>query len=161
MQTKDLRFPPKKILVPTDFSETAGSALAHAKMLAEAFAAELHVIHVLEEPVLYAALTGGVEILPGLQEDLERDARAALDKLLSDSERQQFGARLVLRRGTAYLEIADYAAKEQIDLIVMGTHGRGPLPSMLLGSVVQKVLHKATCPVLAVPPHEPERASAT
>jgi nucleotide-binding universal stress UspA family protein len=145
-------FPPKKILVATDFSETAGSALAHAKVLAQTFAAELHIIHVLHDPMTHAPAIASVEGLPQLREQSERDARDTLDKLLSESERQSSKAHLVVKWGTAYLEIADYAAKEKIDLIVMGTHGRGALPRLLLGSVAQKVLHQAPCPVFVVPP---------
>jgi nucleotide-binding universal stress UspA family protein len=145
-------FPPKTILVATDFSETAGSALAHAKVLADTFAAELHVMHVLHDPITYVPAVAGVEGLPHLREQLERDARDTLDKVLSESERQSSKAHLVLKWGTAYLEIADYAATEKIDLIVMGTHGRSPLPRLLLGSVAHKVLHQAPCPVLIVPP---------
>jgi nucleotide-binding universal stress UspA family protein len=145
-------FPPKRILMPTDFSPTAASALGHATALAGQFDAELHVMHVLEEPVIYAPLTADALALPQLRENLERDARATLDKVLSEPPLQRLQARPVLRWGTPYLEIADYAASEQVDLIVMGTHGRSPLPSLLLGSVTQKVLQKAPCPVLAVPP---------
>jgi universal stress protein A len=154
-------FLPKKILVPTDFSETAGNALAHAKALAGALGCELHILHVLTDPMIYAPAMVGVESLPRLREDMERDARETLDKVLSERERQRFDARLVLRWGTPHLEIADYAAKQESDLIVMGTHGRSPLPSLLLGSVAQKVLHEAPCPVLAVRPPSAPAGSPT
>lgn len=145
-------FPPKKILIPTDFSETAGSALAHAKVLAETFDCELHIMHVLHDPLTYLPAAAGIEGLPELRDKMERDARQALDKVLSQPERQRFNVRLVLNWGIPHLAITDYAAKQEVDLIVMGTHGRGPIPSLLLGSIAQKVLHKAPCPVLAVRP---------
>ena len=145
-------FPPRRILVPTDFSQAATAALAHAKVLALTFSARIDILHVLHDPLASAPAMAGIEALPRLRDDMEQDARRLLDDLLADPDLQKIGAATAMRWGTPHREIAGFAAGQAVDLIVMGTHGRGPLPSLLLGSVAQKVLHQAPCPVLVVPP---------
>ena len=73
-----------------------------------------------------------------------------------DAEREKFSAQIVTLVGSPFLEIVTYAKSHDIDLIVMGTHGRGPIAHMLMGSVAEKVVRKAPCPVLTVrhPEHE-------
>jgi nucleotide-binding universal stress UspA family protein len=95
-------------------------------------------------------------IADGYREILEKQASENLKKLLTDSEREKYRARLVTKFGNAFIEIVRYAKTENIDLIVMGTHGRGPIVHMLMGSVAEKVVRKAPCPVLTVrhPEHE-------
>ena len=75
---------------------------------------------------------------------------------LTDAERQKYSAEIVTLIGSPFLEIVSYAKAKDIDLIVMGTHGRGPIAHMLMGSVAEKVVRKAPCPVLTVrhPEHE-------
>ena len=82
--------------------------------------------------------------------------KTEVGKVLAAADRERFQARLVMRRGSPFVEIVRYAKSENIDLIVMGTHGRGPIAHMLLGSVAEKVVRKAPCPVLTVrhPEHE-------
>jgi nucleotide-binding universal stress UspA family protein len=145
-------FPPRRILVPTDFSQAATAALAHAKVLALTFSARIDILHVLHDPLASAPAMAGIEALPRLRDDMERDARRLLAEALTPAERTKLNAVTVLKWGTPHREIANYASAQSVDLIVMGTHGRGPLPSALLGSVTQKVLHEAPCSVLAVRP---------
>jgi nucleotide-binding universal stress UspA family protein len=71
--------------------------------------------------------------------------------LLTRDERERFAARLVSLTGAPFLEIVRYARREDIDLIVMGTHGRGAIAHLLVGSVAENVVRKAPCPVLTVP----------
>ena len=146
----------KHILVPTDFSEASYSAVKYGRALAESFESSLHVLHVIEDPVLYAPTSEGYVPYVDLQEEMEKSAREWLSKVLTDADRERFHARLVTKRGSAFVEIVRYAKTEDIDLIVMGTHGRGPIAHMLLGSVAEKVVRKAPCPVLTVrhPEHE-------
>ena len=73
---------------------------------------------------------------------------------MPDAEREQFQASMALRWGSPFLEIVRYAKEHGIELIVMGTHGRGPIAHLLLGSVAEKVVRKAPCPVLTVRPSE-------
>ena len=147
----------KRILVPTDFSETAAVALKYAKALAEAFSsASLHVLHVLEDPLPGWKPPGHVAPVLKIRVNMEEDARVQIDKLLSEVERQRFHAQLVTVWGSPFVEIIRYAKAHDIDLIVMGTHGRGPIVHMLMGSVAEKVVRKAPCPVLTarLPEHE-------
>ncbi len=147
----------KKILVPVDFSEASEVALRYGKAFAEAFGAQLHVMHVFEEPVVPAWTTEGyIPALQSVREELEKRARQKLEETLSDDERGKFDAQLVLKTGTPFVEIVRYARENDIDLIVIGTHGRGPIAHILLGSVADRVVRKAPCPVLTVrhPEHE-------
>jgi nucleotide-binding universal stress UspA family protein len=148
--------PPRNILVPTDFSDTASAAVAYAKMLAGSFGADLHVLHVLHDPLRYPPTMelgmGSSEMLSRLRQDLKADGRRRLDQVLTAAERQKYRAKLELKWGSPHFEIDDYAAKQGIDLIVMGTHGHGALTGLLLGSTANKVIHKAPCPVLVVRP---------
>jgi nucleotide-binding universal stress UspA family protein len=132
----------EKVLVATDFSESAGVALMYGKELAAAFGAELHVVHV----------------YPGLNLDASADneLRGRLDKLMPPAERERCKAKLVVKVGTPFLEIVRYAKIEDVGLVVMGSHGHGPIMHMLIGSVTNKVVHRAPCPVLVVrhPEHE-------
>jgi nucleotide-binding universal stress UspA family protein len=140
----------RQILLPTDFSEPSAVALTYAKAFAGNFQASLHVRHVVED--VYAAW----EAIPFIIEDIEKSAQRQLRDLLTDAEREQFRAQAVTRRGSPFVEIVRYAREQEIDLIVMGTHGRGPIAHMLIGSVAEKVVRKAPCPVLTVrhPEHE-------
>lgn len=145
------------ILVATDFSEASESALAYAKSLASAFNATIHVVHVLEDLAAHAWTTEVyVAALPGVHEEMEKQARERLDACLSPQERDQFRAQLTLRTGSAFVEIVRHAREIKADLLVMGTHGRGAIAHMLLGSVAERVVRKAPCPVLTVrqPEHE-------
>ena len=79
-----------------------------------------------------------------------------MSKVLTDGERQKFHAELVTLWGSPFVEIIRYAMSHDVDLIVMGTYGLGPIAHMLMGSVAEKVVRKAPCPVLTVrrPEHE-------
>ncbi len=149
----------RNILLPTDFSEPSANAGKYGKALAETFHARLHVLHVIEESALVYPLVGyegTFPPLPQLREDVEKEVRSRLEKLLTANERQALRAELSVRTGSPFVEIIRYAKDQNIDLIVMGTHGRGPIAHMLMGSVAEKVVRKAPCPVLTVrhPEHE-------
>jgi len=88
--------------------------------------------------------------LPGVHEEMERQARERLDQVLTADEKTRFKAETALRMGSAFVEVVRYAREQGIDLIVMGTHGRGAIAHMLLGSVAERVVRKAPCPVLTV-----------
>jgi nucleotide-binding universal stress UspA family protein len=143
----------KRILVPVDFSETSEAALRYAKEFAQAFGASLHVLHVLVEwmPDGYIAFT------PDMYHSIENAVTQQLQSVLTEDEKQKFNAQVRLERGTSeFVEIIRYAREHEIDLIILGTHGRGAIAHMLLGSVAEKVVRKAPCPVLTVrhPEHE-------
>lgn len=149
--------PITRILVPTDFSATSDAALAHARRLAEQFGASLHLVHAFAEP--YAA-TGadlyGIVPLP-VREDLLRDAEARLEERLPRAEREKNGGTAEVIHGLPATAIVRHAANIGADLIVMGTHGRGGVAHLLLGSVAERVVRTAPCPVLTIR-EQPARA---
>jgi len=141
----------KTVLVPTDFSDASESALRYGKAMAEKFGAALHVVHVMEDLLAHAwAAEVYVSSMPQLRDEIEKESRLRLGALLTDGERKAFRAETALLAGNPFLEIIRYAKTHGIDLIVMGTHGRGPIAHMLLGSVAEKVVRKSPCPVLTV-----------
>jgi len=146
------------ILVPTDFGEAADAALTYGRELAGRFGATLHVLHVAEN--VYVATFGAetcAAMAPNLQRDLEQSARLKLDELVIDSDRSGPPTRpVVMTAASPAYAIIDYARENGIDLIVMGTHGRGALAHLLMGSVAERVVRLASCPVLTVrhPEHE-------
>jgi nucleotide-binding universal stress UspA family protein len=149
---------PKTILVPTDFSDTAKAALEYAKFLATNFGASLHLLHVLQSPLAYASALEASPELAYLREEMSKDARGRLERALTAAEREQFHVRLTTVCGFPPADIVEYAAKHDVDLIVMGTHGRSPIQHLFLGSVAEKVVRRAPCAVLTV--RLPQHASA-
>jgi len=140
-----------RILVPVDFSEHAGRALDHAKTLAEKFNASLHLLTVVPDP--YVLPNPGPWYVPlpvDYAEGLQKDADAQLRGLLVPAEQTKYRAEFVVLFGDPSSEIVDYVKRASIDLIVMGTHGRGGLAHAVLGSVAEKVVRTASCPVLTV-----------
>jgi nucleotide-binding universal stress UspA family protein len=146
----------RTVLVATDFSETSEVALRYAKALANAFGASLHVLHVVQEPFAqpWAVEAYGFS-LATLQDEWVREAKARIETTLTPDERASYRAELVTRLGHPVVEILKYANEQAVDLVVIGTHGRGPLGHMVMGSVAERIVRKATCPVLTV--HHPER----
>ncbi len=141
----------KTVLVPTDFSDASESALRYGKAMARAFGASLHVVHVMEDLLAHAwAAEVYVASMPQLRDEIEKESRQRLGTLLTDGELKELRAETALLAGNPFLEIVRYAKAHNIDLIVMGTHGRGPIAHMLLGSVAEKVVRKSPCPVLTV-----------
>ena len=140
---------PRSILVPTDFSEAANAAKAYATVLADSFGATLHILHVIPDPL---AMGWGVDAayLPQLLERTERTVREQLEGTLRPEERAKFRVQLAVETGTPVDRIIEYAQKHRIDLIVMGTQGRGTVERMWIGSVTQGVLRRASCPVVSV-----------
>lgn len=136
-----------RILLPTDFSDTAAHALDYAHDLAARFAASVHLLHVVSDPTVqdWAGEVEGL-VVPDLLAKWKGDAERRLAEVsLGDVETVR-----AVRVGHAFVEIIHYAADNAVDLIVMGTHGRGPVRHLLLGSVAEKVVRKAPCPVLTV-----------
>ncbi len=137
----------KRILLPTDFSDTAGHALDYARDLAARFGASVHLLHVVSDPTAqdWAGEVEGLAV-PDLLEKWKSDAERRLgETVLGEIETVR-----AVCVGHAFMEIVRYATNNAVDLIVMGTHGRGPVRHLLLGSVAEKVVRKAPCPVLTV-----------
>jgi nucleotide-binding universal stress UspA family protein len=140
---------PKRILVPTDFSELSQTAARYGAKLALGLHAALHLLYVVVDPLPggWAADTGQ---LPGLLDRMAEQAREKLDLLLGADEKAALQVKASVGTGQPADEIVDYAKTNGIELIVMGTHGRGGIEKMWLGSVTEKVLRKVHCPVLVL-----------
>ena len=134
-----------RILLPTDFSDTAQHALDYACELAGRFGASVHLLHVVPDPMQNWA-TEAMPVVSDLAERWKADAEGRLEEIRLDGPQTVRAVRI----GHAFVEILHYAADNAIDMIVMGTHGRGPVEHLLLGSVAEKVVRKASCPVLTV-----------
>lgn len=137
------------IVVGTDFSESAAYALDYAIQLATQLQAKLTVVHVYELPV-YSMPDGAIMVTAEMAARVADAAQGQLDQLVQQKARQGVTVKGVLRQGTAWQEMDDVAKKERADLIVVGTHGRRGLSHMLLGSVAEKIVRTASCPVLTL-----------
>jgi nucleotide-binding universal stress UspA family protein len=161
----------KQILVPTDFSPPSDAAVRYGVAFAHAFQAQLHLFHVAvrhdidiiveRQRIIETFLSGRAAAASQVDADelAEHAARALLGKILNEEDVSALRVEYVLRAtgiGGPYVEIVRYAHEREIDLIVMGTHGRGFMGHLLMGSVAEKVVRKAPCPVLTVrhPEHE-------
>lgn len=148
----------KEILVATDFGSAADNALRYGEALAREFGARLHLLHAV--PNVYATSMDGygyAAVPAQVQEDLETAARRHMRERLGDDDRQELRARTtVVTHNSPAVAIVDYAKQHAIDLVVLGTHGRGAVAHMLLGNVAERVVRIAPCPVLTVrdPEHE-------
>jgi len=142
----------RRILVPHDFSDTSEAAVRYALALAHNFSAQLHLLHVSDK----ARFEMATEFPLGLDGTLEDAVRERLVKILSPREQIDFKPIFEFRSGSPAAEITRYAKEADVDLIVMGTHGRGFVAHAVLGSVAEKVVRTAPCPVLTVrnPQHE-------
>ncbi len=140
-----------RLLVPTDFTEHSHRALRYGIALAEKFGAELHLLHAFQDLAIYQpdAVTVGLPALPPV-DNMTAAARVALAGLIKDNDLTRFQVHAEVREGPPVEEIVDYAHEANIDLIVIATHGRGWFAHLLLGSVAEKVVRKAPCPVMAV-----------
>lgn len=149
-----------RILVPTDFSEPSDAALEYARTLAERFGASLHLVHVFEDPLTTGAFGAEmyVPVPPDALNTMMADATARLVARVPADDAARFFATTEVVTGTGARTIVSYAMANDIDLIVMGTHGRSGLEHLLLGSVAERVVRTAPCPVLTV--HSPAAAAA-
>ena len=143
--------PIKRILVPTDFSETAAAALGWARDLSREFDSELHLLHVVAEPYLYPwGSEASAFPLTDVLAQSEQAARAQLDRLAASGAGPNDRTVTATALGTPVDRILDYVTSNQIDLVVIGTHGRGVVAHMLLGSVAERVVRRSPVPVLTV-----------
>jgi nucleotide-binding universal stress UspA family protein len=149
----------KKILLPIDFSDASTTLLQYGVYLAEKYAAEIFIVFVTEDPFTYASLSfPNYTELPltdipynRLEEDLTNQARARMkDFLEKHMPSTTVPHQWTILSGHVAAEIIDNAKKEAIDLIIIGTHGFKGLNRMLLGSVAEKVVKLAPCPVMTI-----------
>ena len=151
---------PKTIVVATDFSESSTAALRYAAELSGALGAALRLVHVVDDLAARFIDAPAYEPLGRMQTELERAARASLDALVLEQQPHVTDVSgTVLTARVPAEAIVSYARDVRGDLIVMGTHGRGPVRRFLLGSVAERVVRTAPCPVMTV--HADASAPAT
>jgi nucleotide-binding universal stress UspA family protein len=138
----------KKILVPTDFSPCSQAAVRHGFELARTFDATVHLLHVVEDPNTSAWVQGFPIPVVEILEHFQEEARNRLLASVRESDRSRVVVSCPIAAPVA--EILRYAQDESIDLIVMGTHGRGFVAHALIGSIAERVVRRAPCPVLTV-----------
>ncbi|MGB5808963.1 MAG: universal stress protein [Polyangiales bacterium] len=140
-----------KILVPTDFSENAEHALTYATGIAEAAGAEVHLLHV---PVLPTYLLMDLSYSPGPEvvTRIHEEAEEAVGKHAETVRAAGVTCVERVRSGPVHEVIRDYAKKESVDLVILGTHGRTGVSKLLYGSVTERVVKTTHTPILVVPP---------
>jgi nucleotide-binding universal stress UspA family protein len=147
---KAIAMPSKHILAPTDFSEASNQALDYAITFAGKLQARLTVLHVVE---LFPLGRADMTTVPEAYiEDLKREANLLMQSYLARITAAGLTGDVVIMHGTPFQEIMDVAKEQHADLIIMGTHGRTGLPHLLLGSVAERLVRLAPCPVLVVRP---------
>jgi nucleotide-binding universal stress UspA family protein len=155
----------KKILAPTDLSDVSARGLKYACSLAKDVGAEVIIINAIKLDELISAFRqlqdsqfARWDQANVLQDRLVDRHRQLLDEFVKQQVPEvgsDLNVRKVVEVGEPYATLVDWAKKEQVDVIVMSTHGRSGMPRMMLGSVTEKVLRSSPCPVLAIPlPHE-------
>jgi nucleotide-binding universal stress UspA family protein len=141
----------RRVLHPSDFSPASRAAFTRAVASARADRAELLLVHVIT-PV--TPLVGDGYLSPKVYDDMQRSIRASgqtqLDKLVAKAKAAGARARGLLLEGTPADGIVRTARSKRADVIVMGTHGRSGLARLFLGSVAERVVGTAPCPVLTV-----------
>jgi nucleotide-binding universal stress UspA family protein len=142
----------QRFLVPVDFSEDANQAVKYAIDLASKLGARMTLLHVIQPPPW-----GGVDMdvtlpyayslfIQNLEAEVAHRMQACLERITADG----LEGEVAVVRGVPFREILDTAKMQQVDLIIMGTHGRTGLQHVLMGSVAEKVVRLAPCPVLVV-----------
>lgn len=146
----------RRILFPTDFSELSKAAESSACELSDQFGAELHVLHVLHDLFLSMPQTAAALLIPpNALEDLVTSAEAEVQKVPPAAWAASKKVIRAVRIGSVPSTIVQYARENEIDLIVIGTHGRTGLSHVLMGSVAERVVQHADCSVLTVRPERP------
>jgi len=141
----------KNILVPTDFEAPSEQALRYGRHFARQFGSTLHVLHTVQNVMIPGGAEVPVAAVQQVEAGLETVAKRQMDDLVTEDDRTSFKVVTAVRTAaSAAADIVDYAGANAIDLIVMGTHGRGVIGHLLMGSVAERVVRSAPCPVLTV-----------
>ena len=148
----------EKILIPTDFSESARYALQYAVDLNKVLKARLYLLHVLQDFTEFSEYNLSPSILPQLYVEFEENAAKRLDTMAANMVPPETLCDTYILHGVPFYEIIQFAKKEQIDMIVIGSHGRTGIKHVLFGHTAEKVVKKSPCPVLTIRHPETEFA---
>ncbi|HME42914.1 MAG TPA: universal stress protein [Syntrophorhabdales bacterium] len=142
----------QKILVPLDFSEYTDEIMNVAAQIAQKFGSTIHLLHVIPNMDYFTPYESFLSAgsLINIQREIEREVGKDMEAVAKKIK--DITVTKAIHTGIAVLEIVDYVRAEKIDLVVMGTHGRGGLEHILIGSVAEKVVRKSPCPVLTIRP---------
>ena len=139
----------KNILVPIDFSDYSKKALEYAVSFAKKFKARMHLVYVIE-PIIGPI---DIELMVDheqIHKDIEKNALKELRKLINDEIDPEIKAYILTKNGKPFYEINKAASENDIDLIIISTHGQTGIKHLLFGSTAEKVVRKAPCPVLTL-----------
>lgn len=154
--------PIKKILCPTDFSEPSREAIKIASELASHFKSELCLVHIVS-PVPILPFPEGIPPtfdIRSYQQELDASSRKALQEVVHQMESNQVRSRFIVVQGDPAHQITDLAREEKPDIMVLSTHGKTGWERLIFGSVAEKVIRLAPCPVLLIPPTHEEAKEA-
>lgn len=140
----------KKILFPTDFSESSKFALPFAVSMATKFQAHLTLVHVIEPIVTPVDFAWGTYNYPDIEKQVNSYAEDSLKKIVDESVPGEIETDVVILYGKPWREVVTYAKENAMDLIVIPTHGLSGLSHAIYGSTAEKVIRKAPCPVLTI-----------
>lgn len=146
----------QRILVPIDFSEFSKNALKYAIPFARQFGASVDLLYVVEPAIYPADFSFGQVGFPNVEEELRKRGTEELETLMKKEIGRRLPARFSVRTGKPFYEINQYAKEEDVDLIIIATHGHSGVEHILFGSTAEKVVRKAPCPVLVVRSGEKE-----
>lgn len=139
-----------RILIPTDFSQPARHAFTYAVDLNRLFNARLYLVHVLQDFTEFSEYNLSPTILPQLYLEFEQNASNKLEEMVRQTVPGHMHCDTYILHGVPFYEIIQFARNEQIDLIVVGSHGRTGLKHVLFGHTAEKIVKKSPCPVLSV-----------
>jgi len=145
----------KKVLVPIDFSDYSKSALKYAADFAQKFNAEMILIYVVE-PVIYPPdFSLGQIAIPSINTEWDIKAKEELDKLADTEISNAITVKTIIKTGKPFIEVIETASEEDVDIIIIASHGHSGMEHILFGSTAEKVVRKAPCPVLTL--REPKK----
>ena len=145
-----MEFEIKKVLVPIDFSDYSKSSLKYAVNFAKNFNASLVLVYVVE-PVIYPPdFSMGQIAIPAAGIEMDKRAKEELNKLAKKEIPSDLNVKKIIKTGKPFVEIVETAAEEDVDLIIIATHGHTGVEHILFGSTAEKVVRKAPCPVLTL-----------
>jgi nucleotide-binding universal stress UspA family protein len=139
----------KRVLVPIDFSDYSKNSLKYAVNFVKYFGAELYLVYVIE-PVIYPPdFSMGQIAIPSVDAEIDKRAFEELDTLAKSEIPPEVKCKCIIKTGKPFIEIIDTAKQEDIDLIIIASHGHTGVEHILFGSTAEKVVRKAPCPVLS------------